>query len=181
MQFTSLKKLATHQKNVILQHLRVLKVTCCLYKREVGILKKLTSAFTTSAHPLSDGMKKYLGTERGRIEGALTAKQIYKRQGKEEVEKWVSLIREGEMRLNSDLDYLYLVPYIQLAIQYKIPYVVVESNDSETNIGLVIAHSSAIDKDGIWLKDEERIEKDSPLLTLKRQIKQIFTLEGEQP
>ncbi|MEK4028889.1 DUF1694 domain-containing protein [Pseudobacillus sp. FSL P4-0506] len=142
-------------------------------------MKRLKSAFKTSATTLSDGAKEYLGTERERIEGALTAKQIYKKQGREEVEKWVSIIREGEMRLNSDLDYMYLIPYIQLAIQYKIPYIVVESDELETNIGLIIAHACAVDKDSIWLKDEKKIGRNSPSITLKRQIKQFFAIEGE--
>lgn len=142
-------------------------------------MKRLKSAFKTSTNTLSDGAKEYLGTERERIEGALTVKQIYKKQGREEVEKWVSIIREGEMRLNRDLDYMYLIPYIQLAIQYKIPYVVVESDELETNIGLIIAHACAVDKDSIWLKDEKNLGKNSPSITLKRQIKQFFAIEGE--
>ncbi|KMY56194.1 hypothetical protein AC623_12725 [Bacillus sp. FJAT-27231] len=137
------------------------------------------SAFKTSAATLSDGAREYLGTERERIEGALTAKQIYKKQGRDEVEKWISIIREGEMRLNSDLDYTYLTPYIQLAIQYQIPYLIVESDEFETNIGLVIAHAYAVDKDSIWLKDEKKIGKNSPSITLKRQMDPFFAVEGE--
>ncbi|OCA92680.1 DUF1694 domain-containing protein [Pseudobacillus wudalianchiensis] len=142
-------------------------------------MKRFMSAFKTSAATLSDGAREYLGTERERIEGALTAKQIYKKQGRDEVEKWISIIREGEMRLNSDLDYTYLTPYIQLAIQYQIPYLIVESDEFETNIGLVIAHAYAVDKDSIWLKDEKKIGKNSPSITLKRQIDPFFAVEGE--
>ncbi|WP_049663041.1 DUF1694 domain-containing protein [Bacillus sp. FJAT-27231] len=142
-------------------------------------MKRFMSAFKTSAATLSDGAREYLGTERERIEGALTAKQIYKKQGRDEVEKWISIIREGEMRLNSDLDYTYLTPYIQLAIQYQIPYLIVESDEFETNIGLVIAHAYAVDKDSIWLKDEKKIGKNSPSITLKRQMDPFFAVEGE--
>ena len=144
-------------------------------------MKRLKSAFKTSADTLSDGAKEYLGTERERIEGALTAKQIYKKQGRKEVEKWISIIREGEMRLNSDLDYTYLIPYIQLAIQYQIPYVVVDNEELETNIGLIIAHACAVDKDSIWLKDEKKLGKNSPSITLKRQIEPLLAVEGEHP
>ncbi|WP_182916975.1 DUF1694 domain-containing protein [Bacillus sp. PK3_68] len=144
-------------------------------------MKRLKSAFKTSATTLSDGAKEYLGTERERIEGALTAKQIYKKQGREEVEKWVSIIREGEMRLNSDLDYMYLIPYIQLAIQYKIPYIVVESDELETNIGLIIAHACAVDKDSIWLKDEKKSEGTAPLLHLNGKLNSFSPLRVNTP
>lgn len=142
-------------------------------------MKKVKPVFEQPSVTLSDGADEYLGAERERIEGVLTAKQIYKKQGKAEVEKWISIVREGEMRLNSDLDYTYLIPYIQLAIQYQIPYAVVEKENLETNIGLVIAHACAVDKDSIWLKDEKNLRKDGPAITLKRQIKQLFAIKSE--
>ncbi|KKB37208.1 DUF1694 domain-containing protein [Bacillus thermotolerans] len=116
---------------------------------------KLVFEQLTDTSPIEP--QEYLGMHREQIEGVLTAKQIYKEQGKKEVEDWVSLIKEGEMRLSSDLDYTYLTPYIHLAIQYHIPYLLVDHDESETNVGLVVAHSRPVDKRSIWLQEENQL------------------------
>lgn len=106
--------------------------------------------------------RKYLGTIRERIEGTLTTGQIYQKKGYKEVESWISDVKDGEMLLNGDLDYTFLSPYIQLAIQYHFPYTIVENQDKETNIGLVIAHFQAVDKEEIGLAEQLKQGTSSP-------------------
>ncbi|MBM7648097.1 uncharacterized protein YueI [Bacillus ectoiniformans] len=105
--------------------------------------------------------KRFLGTIRERVEGALTAGEVYQKKGHKEIESWITTVKKGEMLLNGDIDYAYLSPYIQLAIKHHLPYTIVENQEADTNIGLVVTHADAVDKPQIGLDDIQKEKKKS--------------------
>ncbi|MED3648759.1 YueI family protein [Halalkalibacterium halodurans] len=100
----------------------------------------------------------FLGTFRERIIVALTQSQVREQGTYKEVEELMSRNREAKLYLNGSLDFKYLRDYIQIADQLSIDYLVVSNQEKETDIGLVLAHDHAIDKEDIFI--EEHTEKD---------------------
>ncbi|HZG73782.1 MAG TPA: YueI family protein [Chondromyces sp.] len=104
--------------------------------------------------------KKFLGTFRERIEGVLTTRQVYQRKAENEVDKWLSKVKDGQLLLNGDIDYSYLSPYIKLANRHSLPYTIVENQHTDTDIGLVLAHADAVDKENIWYEEKPNYVKE---------------------
>ncbi|MDQ0213785.1 uncharacterized protein YueI [Oikeobacillus pervagus] len=105
--------------------------------------------------------KKFLGTLRERVEGALTIGQVMKKEIYSEVKQWIQTNKDVQMLLNGNIDYSYLSKYTQLADQLKIRYTIVHNQEAETNVGLVITHPHAVEKESIWINEskEKKLQK----------------------
>ncbi|EHL73822.1 YueI family protein [Bacillus smithii] len=93
--------------------------------------------------------KRFLGTFRERVEGALTISQVQEPDIYPEVKEW---IRKPGVRLllNGKIDYSHISKYVRLANDQNISYTIIQNHEAETDIGLVVAHKHAVDKEMIW-------------------------------
>lgn len=96
---------------------------------------------------------KYLGTFRERVELALSNGQVMKPTIYTEVENILKNTKNIQVFLSGDVAYQYLSKYIQLANKYRVPFSIVQNNESNTDIGLVIANKTAVDKESIFIQE----------------------------
>lgn len=96
---------------------------------------------------------KFLGTYRERVEIALTTGQVMKSTIYSEVTGILQTTKNIDLLLNGDVSYQYLSKYIQIANKFHVPFSIVQNNESNTDIGLVIANKTAIDKENIFIKE----------------------------
>lgn len=100
-----------------------------------------------------DEKNKYLGTFRERVEITLTIGQLMKPTIYKEVEEILKNTKNITLLLNGDVTYSYLSKYIKIANKLNVPFSIVQNNESNTEIGLVIANANAIDKEIIFIQE----------------------------
>lgn len=100
-----------------------------------------------------DEKNKYLGTYRERVEIVLTVGQLMKPTIYSEVENILKTTKNIDLLLNGDVSYQYLSKYVQIANKYHVSFSIVQNNESDTEIGLVVANKVAIDKENILIKE----------------------------
>lgn len=100
-----------------------------------------------------DEKNKYLGTFRERVEITLTIGQLMKPTIYKEVEEILKNTKNITLLLNGDVTYSYLSKYIKIANKLNVPFSIVQNNESNTEIGLVIANANAIDKKIIFIQE----------------------------
>lgn len=103
-----------------------------------------------------DERRKFLGTLRERIVIALTQSQIRENGIYPQVEEALKANSTAHLFLNGNMNYEELSKYTKLASEYKVDYTMVTNKDHNSNIGLVLAHDYAIDKEEIYVKKEEQ-------------------------
>ncbi len=96
-----------------------------------------------------DERRKYLGTLRERIEVALTQGQVMEEEIYSDVEQEMKEHPQTHLYLNGHIDYSYLSKYIKKANQNNIEFTIVTNNEHNTDIGLILAHSDAVNKENI--------------------------------
>ncbi|MED1089687.1 YueI family protein [Bacillus paramycoides] len=97
----------------------------------------------------------YLTTLRERVEVALTIGQVM--QSNVYTEVTGSIIRTSQslqLFLNGSIAYPHLSKYIKLANEKNVPFTIVQNKGTETPIGLVLSHSTAVDKEQIYVEDD---------------------------
>jgi uncharacterized protein YueI len=99
-----------------------------------------------------DERRKYLGTLRERIVIALKQGQVKEEHVYVEVERAMKENKEAHLYLNGSIAYDYLSKYTKLANKYSIGFTMVTNKEHETDIGLVLAHSHAVNKEEIYVK-----------------------------
>ncbi|WP_033826834.1 YueI family protein [Bacillus andreraoultii] len=99
--------------------------------------------------------RKFLGTFRERIVVALTVSQLYKPTVYDEVEQAMKSNRGAKLLLNGSVDYQFLSKYVKIANDYQISFTIVENKEHDTEIGLVLAYDYAVDKENIFVADEQ--------------------------
>ncbi|WP_062352745.1 YueI family protein [Bacillus kwashiorkori] len=102
----------------------------------------------------ADERRKFLGTIRERVVVVLTNEQIYEDKLSKQIGDYMKSNPKAKLLLNGAINYDFLRKYIQLADKHHIPFTIV-NKDTETNIGLVLTYDYAIDKENIYLKDED--------------------------
>lgn len=100
-----------------------------------------------------DEKNKYLGTYRERVEIVLTTGQVMRANIYSDVANILKNTSNIDLLLNGDISYQYLSKYIQIANNNQVPFSIVQNNESDTEIGLVVANKSAIDKKFISIKE----------------------------
>ena len=98
-----------------------------------------------------DERRKFLGSLRERVEVALAREQVMEQEVYPEVEQAMKNYSGAQLFLNGHLDYSYLSKYIKIADQQKIAYTIETNKDYNSEIGLVLAHKEAVDKENIFV------------------------------
>lgn len=101
-----------------------------------------------------DERRKFLGTLRERVVVGLTDKQVKKQGIYAEVEELLKIHPQARLLFNGDIDYVYFSHYIELAEKHGIDYRFVSDQESDTEIGLVLAYDHAVDLEEIYVKDQ---------------------------
>lgn len=121
--------------------------------------------------------RKFLGTYRERVIVALKNSQVMENKVYNEIERLMKGNPQAKMLLNGELNYSFLSKYIQLARKYNYSYSIVTNNESTTNIGLVLAHDYAINKEEIYITttnknqgQEKKAKEKSLFPTIKEKI-----------
>jgi len=100
---------------------------------------------------LPDERRVYLGTIRERIEFVLLQNQLRENDVYPEIETIFKTQKDLHLFLNGNMNYQYLSKYIQLADRFGIRYTVVSNQEHNSEYGLVLARSEAIDKEVITI------------------------------
>ena len=106
--------------------------------------------------------KKYLGTIKERIVVVLTNGQVMEDGVYPGIQPLMEQHPNTQMLLNGKLDYRYLACYIHLAQKMSIPFSIVTNEEADTNIGLVLTYSHAINKEDIYLTKEVEVKENKP-------------------
>lgn len=116
-----------------------------------------------------DERRKFLGTLRERVEIALTQGQVMEDTIYQEVEQAMKQHKGTQLLLNGHIDYKFLSKYIKLANQNNIRYTVVTNKEYVSDIGLVLAHQEAVDKENIFVTKKLNITNE------KKEKKGVFS------
>ncbi|MCQ6277033.1 YueI family protein [Bacillus sp. V3B] len=121
-----------------------------------------------------DERRKFLGTLRERIEVALTQGQVMEKETYLEIEEKMKEYPQTQLFLNGHIDYRYLSKYIKKANQYKIEYTIVTNKEYNTKVGLILAHSDAVDRENIYVtkvpKAPEQKEESKGLFSFLKKL-----------
>jgi uncharacterized protein YueI len=98
-----------------------------------------------------DERRKYLGTLRERIEMALTKAQVMEEEIYKEVELAMKNHPNLHLLLNGQIDYRFLSKYVKLADPNGIKFTIINNKDHQTDIGLLLAHEDAVNKEEIYI------------------------------
>ncbi len=101
----------------------------------------------------------FLGTLRERIVLALTIGQVMSDKGLAALEETMQNHPKATLVFNGDVAYKYLKEEKDLADAYHIPYTIISNEEIETDIGAVLAYDYAIDKETIFLEEQEAEEE----------------------
>ncbi|MBO1627347.1 MULTISPECIES: YueI family protein [Bacillus] len=95
----------------------------------------------------------YLNTLRERVEIALTIGQVMQSNVYTEVANSMRTSQSLQLFVNGSISYPHLSKYIKLANEKNVPFTIVQNKGTHTPIGLVLAHSTAVDKEQIYVED----------------------------
>ncbi len=98
-----------------------------------------------------DERRRFLTTLRERVVIALTQGEVMRKGVEPEVEQLMDENREAHLFLNGHISYRYLSEYIKAAEKRGIEFTIVTNKDYDSELGLVLAHNYAIDKEEIYL------------------------------
>ena len=102
---------------------------------------------------------RFLGTLRERIVIALTIGQVMSDSGLKKLEAAMKEHPKAKLIMNGHVSYRFLKEEKALAAKYNIPYTTVTDEENKTDIGAVLTYDYAIDKEEIFIKEEEPIEE----------------------
>ena len=102
---------------------------------------------------------RFLGTLRERIVIALTIGQVMSDSGLKKLEAAMKEHPKARLIMNGHVSYRFLKEERALAAKYNIPYTTVTDEENKTDIGAVLTYDYAIDKEEIFIKEEEPIEE----------------------
>ncbi|PLS05660.1 DUF1694 domain-containing protein [Neobacillus cucumis] len=109
-----------------------------------------------------DERRKYLGTLRERIIVVLTKSQVAETKIYPQVEQLMKENSKAQLLLNGNMVYEELSKYVKLAAKNKIEHKIVTNKEHDTDIGLVLAMSYAIDKEDICISPKMQIPEKLP-------------------
>src|SRR5690606_23654067 len=98
-------------------------------------------------------------TLRERIVIALTIGQVMSDSGLKKLEAAMKEHPKARLIMNGHVSYRFLKEEKALAAKYNIPYTTVTDEENKTDIGAVLTYDYAIDKEEIFIKEEEPIEE----------------------
>ncbi|MGG0717920.1 YueI family protein [Robertmurraya massiliosenegalensis] len=98
-----------------------------------------------------DERRKFLGTLRERIVIALSQAQVREDTISPEVKEALKSNRDATLLLNGNIDYSYLSKYMKICNDHHIKYSIVTNKEHNSEIGLVLTHDYAVDKEDIYV------------------------------
>ncbi|MGM9928456.1 MAG: YueI family protein [Bacillus sp. (in: firmicutes)] len=121
----------------------------------------------------------YLGTFRERVVIALTTAQVRKNHVYTQVEEEMKAHSKATLYLNGSVEYSSISKYVKAAQKRKVTYTIVTNKEHTSKLGLVLAYDYAIDREEIFVKDEQESitpiklakEKSNAFSFLKKWIK----------
>mgnify|MGYP001165971980 FL=1 len=128
-----------------------------MHKKDVN--DYLTEGLYGTRMPKDDERKKYLGTLRERIVLALTISQVMTDKGIAHLEQAMKEHPKTKLLMNGKVDIRFLKEEKRLANKYNIPYTIIQNEESDTNIGAVLTYDYAIDKENIFIPEDNGTEK----------------------
>jgi len=134
----------------------------------------ITEGIYGTRRPKEAERQHFLGTLRERIVIALTIGQVMTDSGITKLEEAMKEHRDTKLLINGQVSYRFLAAEKDLANKYDIPYTVISNEEYETDIGAVLTYDHAIDKENIYIEDEE-VEKEEETDSLFSTIKNWFT------
>ncbi|RXT06422.1 YueI family protein [Ammoniphilus sp. CFH 90114] len=105
-----------------------------------------------------DERRKFLGTLRERVVVALTERQVKRKGIHQKVEELMTQHPKAKLLLNGTIDYTYFSEYMELAEELGMQYRFVSNQASDTEMGLILAYEHAIEREEIFLEDEDEKE-----------------------
>ncbi|WP_409273269.1 YueI family protein [Neobacillus sp. SCS-31] len=111
--------------------------------------------------------RRFLGTIRERILVALTRSQVYEPGTYPEVEQHMKGYPDAHLYLNGTIAYKEFSKYLKTANENNIEYTIVANQEHDTDIGLVLACSYAVDKEEIFIKKSSDEPENAPGATKK--------------
>lgn len=109
-----------------------------------------------------DERRKFLTTIRERVVIALTQGEVMRKGVEPEVEQLMDGNREAHLFLNGNISYPYLSEYIKAAEKRGIEFTIVTNKEYDSELGLVLAHDHAIDKEEIYLGKKKPVIQVEP-------------------
>ncbi|MEH7093675.1 YueI family protein [Neobacillus vireti] len=106
--------------------------------------------------------RKYLGTLRERIIVALTKNQVAETNIYPQIEQSMKEYPQAQLLLNGNMVYEELSKYVKLAAKNKLEHKIVTNKEHDTDIGLVLAMNTAIDKKEIFVSTKVQIPEQLP-------------------
>jgi uncharacterized protein YueI len=117
-----------------------------------------------------DERRRFLTTLRERVEIALTQAQVMKKGVEPQIEQLMDENPQAHLFLNGNIPYTYLSKYIKAAEKRDIEFTIVTNKEYDSELGLVLAHDHAIDKEDIYLS-----KKISPVAQPAEEKKGLFS------
>jgi uncharacterized protein YueI len=114
-----------------------------------------------------DERRRFLTTIRERVVIALTQGEVMRKGVEPEVERLMDENRDAHLFLNGNISYRYLSEYIKAAEKRGIEFTIVTNKEYDSELGLVLAHDHAIDKEEIYLSKKVR-PNINPVMTEKK-------------
>ncbi|MFJ5717344.1 YueI family protein [Neobacillus sp. NPDC093127] len=101
--------------------------------------------------------RKYLGTIRERIIVALYKRQVAETEVYPQIKQSMKKYPGAQLLLNGNMNYEVLSKYVKMATKNKVEHTIVTNKEHDTEIGLVLAMSHAIDKEEIFISKNDPI------------------------
>ncbi|MCM3666582.1 YueI family protein [Mesobacillus subterraneus] len=117
-----------------------------------------------------DERRRFLTTLRERVVIALTQAQVMKKGVEPQIEQLMDENPQAHLFLNGNISYTYLSKYIKAAEKRDIEFTIVTNKEYDSELGLVLAHDHAIDKEDIYLS-----KKISPVAQPAKEKKGFFS------
>lgn len=132
--------------------------------------------------PNESERKMYLGALRERIAFVLTIGEVMSNKGLAELERQLKQHPKAKLLLNGNISYQFLKEEKSLADRFSIPHTTVSNQENDTEIGLVLTYSYAVDIEHVYLKDiedtsapkEKEDKKSNPPKGFVSKLKNLF-------
>ena len=121
----------------------------------------ITEGIYGKRRPKEAERQMFLGTLRERIVIALTKGQVMSDNGLEKLEVAMKEHQDAKLLMNGHVSSRFLNEEKALANKYNIQYTSITNEHSDTDIGAVLTYDYAIDKEEIFIKEEEKEEESS--------------------
>lgn len=119
----------------------------------------LTDGIYGTRRPKEAEREHYLGTLRERIVIVLTKGQVMTDNSLKQLEEAMIAYPDATLLINGNISYRFSKKEKVIADKHHIPYTVITNEKTDTDIGAVLTCDYAIDKEAIFVQQEEKQTK----------------------